>query len=168
MGGHRGTRHEGGCRAGACSRLHFVMWFILFCSPLINKDTLAEKGRKKSGAPVKKKASTCLRPPRRWQTSPPARLLAPPLAQSRSRRAYSAIGATSLPRRHLAMGRRTRAAQCGPTERLRRGPALPMAATGAAPPPACCLCLSQPCDPSANAHLERDVRSRCDWQHSRR
>ena len=51
---------------------------------------------------------------------------------------------------------------------LRRGSALPMAATGAAPPPACCLCLSQPCDPSANAHLERDVRSRCDWQQSRR
>ena len=51
---------------------------------------------------------------------------------------------------------------------LRRGSALPMAATGAAPPPACCLCLSQPCDPSANAHLKRDVRSRCDWQHSRR
>ena len=54
------------------------------------------------------------RPP----TRPPARLLAPPLgAQSRSHTAYSAIGATSLPRRHLATGRRTRAAQRRTTER---------------------------------------------------
>ena len=89
-------------------------------------------------------------------------------AQSRSRRAYSAIGATSPPQ----APRDGSAHSCGSTRTYGatppRGLALPMAATGAAPPPACCLCLSQPCDPSANAHLERDVRSRCDWQHSRR
>ena len=89
-------------------------------------------------------------------------------AQSRSRRAYSAIGATSPPQ----APRDGSAHSCGSTRTYGatppRGLALPMAATGAAPPPACCLCLSQPCDPSANAHLERDVRSRCDWQQSRR
>ena len=70
-------------------------------------------------------------------------------AQSRSRRAYSAIGATSPPRRRLATGRRTRAAQRGPTERLRRGSALPMAQQQVPPhhPPAASASLSHATPP---------------------
>ena len=65
--------------------------------------------------------ATCsLQPQRAVPDHRRARPLAfsPPLgAQSRSHTAYSAIGATSPPRRHLATGRRTRAAQRRTTER---------------------------------------------------
>ena len=61
----------------------------------------------------------CSRSARCPTTGAPARSpsCAAPSRKARSRRAYSAIGATSLPRRHLATGRRTRAAQRRTTER---------------------------------------------------